>query len=341
MKGVPARWRRAHEAAFYFHDRIVLAMREVHRLGPRIVEVRGPRPANISAEQLLSMDGISLARALGENEKAKKLLLGEVTLALIADALHYICESLYSYEKGKLSVSLSLLRKPMKENLLHLEWIVADDEEFLSAFSSAERKNLSIETITPEQRKRIIRTAIQKTQAAAFEDEEFLFNLRYNKQFNGLEPLWQKAQHLTTTHQSVLTEPENFNFIFANPIQTSKIYDFVAPLYLSLTIHFYDMAGTALERLYPLHQGAREYDTMCKVAALSFANGKYGPVKAGFREVIDLCRTHLKCACGGKLEITPTTFSRALFAGEVYCGDCGGAGKFDLFELMGLDRRAA
>lgn len=340
MHGIPKHLRRTHEATFYFHDRIVQAMKEVDSFGPRTFAIHAPTPKHLTTEDLEEMDAISLARAIGEGEKAKKLLLGECVLALTADALNYICESLFSYEKGKISVSLSLLRKPMKENLLFLEWILADEDDFFRAFGASDRKELSIERLSPQRRKEIISSALTKVSDPTFRDETFLFDIRYNKGFNGLEPLWQKSQHLTTTqHASVLTEVENLNFIFANPDNVRGIYDAVAPLYLSLVIHFYDVAGRAIQRLYHRHYGAHAYDQMCKAAALALATKRYDGIRTAFGAAIKLCKAHLKCECGGTPEITPTTFARALFANELYCSACGDSGPIDLYDLMGFSKQ--
>lgn len=340
MHGIPPHLRRIHEVTFYFHDRVVQAMKEVDSFGHRTFKFTARNLRDFTQEELAAMDGITLARAFGQEELAKTVLLSECVLGLTADALNYICESLFCYEKGKIGVSLSLLRKPMKENLLLLEWILADEDDYFRAFGSADRKDLSIEKITPERRKEIIASALAKVTDAAFSDAGFLYDLRYNKGFNGLEPLWQKAQHLTTTqHPSVLTEPENLNFIFANPGNIRGIYEFVARLYLSLVIHFYDIAGRAIQRLYSRHGGAHAYDQMCKAAALAFATKNYGVLRRVFGEAIDLCKECMRCECGGVPEITPTTFARALFANEFYCSSCGESGPVDLYELMGFAKQ--
>ncbi|MFZ2031426.1 MAG: hypothetical protein WAU68_14025 [Vitreimonas sp.] len=340
MKGIPEHLQQAHEAAFYFHDRMVAAIREVDALGPRTFKFTVKKKAEIPVEQLMALDGISFARAIGESDNAQRLLVGECVLALTADALNYICESLFNYEKGKIGVSLSLLRKPLKENLLHLEWILADDSDFFAAFSSENRRRLNIDSITPERRCEIIQAALQKVQHSAFEDADFLYRVRYDKGFNGLEPLWQKAQHLITTrHASVLTEVENFNFIFATPDNIRGIYEHVSALYLMLIVHFYDVASATLQRTYSRHAGAQDYDEMCKAAALGLAVGGVEALEETFGEAARLCSDNLACSCGAKLDITAATFARALFANEFRCGTCTNPHSIDLYETMGFAKR--
>lgn len=295
MVGVPEHLRLLHEATFYFHDRIVQAMKEIDSSGPRSFSVTIPPDFNFTEDELRAMDGITMARAAGAADVAKKALIGDTILALVADALNYMCEALFSYERGKISVSLSLMRKPLKENLLFLEWILADEDDFFRAFGSEDRKDLSIERLSPERRKEIIQAALQKVDGPTFHDAGHLFDLRYNKAVNGLEPLWQKAQHLTTTqHSNLLTEAENLNFIFANPENIAGIYEHVARMYLMLVLHFYDVAGTALQRTYARDPGIQMVDQLCKTAALAIAADK-GELDDIFAEPVSLCKEHVRC----------------------------------------------
>lgn len=335
MAGVPEHLRLIHEATFYFSDRVGHAMSEISSFGPRSFAVSLPPDFSLTEEQARAMDGITLARAAGADAQAKTALLGDCVLALIADALSYISEALFSYEKGKISVSLSLMRKPLKENLLLLEWILADEDGFFQAFGSEDRKVLSLAKLTPERRKEIIQAALQRIEGATFEDAGALFDLRYNKAFNGLEPLWQKAQHLTTTqHSNLRTETENLNFIFANPDNIAGIYARVAPIYLLLVLHFYDVALAALQRTYERDPAIHSVDQMAKAAALAMAHGNAHLLEDVFGGAVELCRGGVRCECGAVPDISTATFSRALFAKELPCSACGGVTPFNLYELM-------
>lgn len=43
-------------------------------------------------------------------------------------------ESISCAQRGKVSVAYSLLIKPLRDNLLYLEWLLADKEEFYQNF---------------------------------------------------------------------------------------------------------------------------------------------------------------------------------------------------------------
>lgn len=335
MVGIPPHLRLLHELTFSFHDRVVQAMKEVDDFGPRAYEVKVPPELDLTAEDVRSLDGVALARAAGAHDTAKNMLLGECILALIADALNFICEALFSYEKGKITVSLSLMRKPMKENLLFLEWILQDEDDFFRALGSEDREELGIERLPPERRRQIIEGALKRIDGAVFTDAQALYDLRYDKASNGLEPLWQKAQHLTTTrHANLRTEVENLNFIFATPDNIAGIYEHVGPSYFLLVLHFYEVALTALQRTYEVDPNIRTIEKLARTAAVVMARGQSQSLDETFREVARLCVGYVTCECGGAPQITGETFARALFSRELPCSVCGGATPFDLYSLM-------
>ena len=245
-------------------------------------------------------------------------------------------EALFTYEKGKIRVSLSLLRKPMKENLLYLEWILADENDFMAAFANQNRKALSVESLTPDRRRELITGAIAKCANTSFLDPAALYDMRYNKAAAfGLEPLWQKAQHLITTHGAyLLTETENFNFIFIKPDEQERIYERVAIFYFMLTIHLYDVVTAALARSYELHRGAQQYDALCKLAAMSIARENFEDFGRVAKPLIETLNDLLSCDCGGKFEVSATAFAKSLFCDKLRCTTCGEEDEINLFENL-------
>ncbi len=139
---------------------------------------------------------------------------------LLADFCDFAFEALNCSEKGKLTVSFALLRKPFQETLFFLEWLFADPTEFMGRFMSKglpfaagakllERKKLLIFEVAKKIRSKI--------ELIPVFDPEFIYELRYDSNFSySLDPVFQKATHLITTVSLYKTEEQNFNFIFSN-----------------------------------------------------------------------------------------------------------------------------
>jgi hypothetical protein len=140
-----------------------------------------------------------------------------VCRALIFDLVEFATEAIRCTIRGPLTVAMALLRKPFKENLFYLEWLLADPKDFFSKFTRGDVAALNLGKVEPARKVEIIRAAMGETPYRQWIEPEFLYELRFEKQTNiGLEPMWQKANHLITTQGVLSTEPENFNFVFSN-----------------------------------------------------------------------------------------------------------------------------
>jgi len=167
----------------------------------------------------------------------------QICVALLSDLCHFVYEALECSSKGKLTVTYALLRKPFKDNLFYLEWLLAKPQDFFQRFHFNDIRNLAISgsrSITPKKKKEIIGQAINKTKYGQWVDPEFIYQLRYNKKVHyGMERLWQKANHLITTFKFLETEEKNFNFVFsddtAHKLQWDYLYSFL-PILLFHTL---------------------------------------------------------------------------------------------------------
>ena len=160
----------------------------------------------------------------GYTEQANELTYKQVFVATLSDFCHFVHTALICSEKRKLTVTYSLLRKPFKDNLLILEWLLADPTTFLNKFNSKEiTGDLAIDRMRPNEKIEIVKSALDKIQYS-LHSADFLYNIRYNKQVDyGLERLWQKANHIITSSNYVQTEEGNLNFIFSgNEAHTSQ-----------------------------------------------------------------------------------------------------------------------
>ncbi|SOD55339.1 hypothetical protein [Pseudoxanthomonas wuyuanensis] len=224
----------SHNFCFFLHDQLVAAL----QLGEeaKIFDVE------LISDQKISegLTGESLFEWLDDNGHQSVILdmyYRQITAALLADMLHFLYEALRCSEKGKITVSFALLRKPLKENLFYLEWLLADPSDMLAAFKDDRPSAKSVRLLTDVRKKEIIRLAVEKTSMGHWLDSELIYDLRYNKRFSsGFEDLFQKANHLVTSFKALETEPANFNFVFsddhARQSQWNGLYSYLPPLLL-------------------------------------------------------------------------------------------------------------
>jgi hypothetical protein len=207
-----------YKYCMFLHDRLaeVIYIGEQYRLFDVKISI------NQDSQNLMELkqNGNSLEwlQKNGYKKELNEIIVKQVFVALLSDFCHYIFEALNNSYKGKLSVSFTLLRKPLKEDLFVFEQLLLNKEKFNEEFSIDEQYiDLANDKIRPEDKKDIIRKVIMKLEIQNLINEEFIYDIRYNKQKDySFEPIWQKATHLITTCKHFMTEKGNLNFIFSN-----------------------------------------------------------------------------------------------------------------------------
>jgi len=218
MDLLPEKYKFSHTFCFFLHDQIVDALKSGESANIFHHQVK------MEPNEIEAIDGLKGDELLTwlENNGRKEIVLAlyykQICAALVSDMLHFIHEALQCSRKGKLTVSYALLRKPFKENLFYLEWLLGDTGGFLSRFDAGDIKKLSINTaLTEQERIKIISKAIEETELGGLLSAEFLYELRFDKKSDfGFESYFQQANHLVTTFRFLETEGQNFNFVFSD-----------------------------------------------------------------------------------------------------------------------------
>lgn len=197
-----------------------------HRWIP--AEGDGFPPEGLSGEELMEW-----LECNGQKDVVYVLYYKQICAAILSDMLNFIYEALSCSAKGKLTVAYALLRKPLKENLFYLEWLLAEPSEMLAVFDGESLRARSVDkSFDPAKKVEVISKALQATERGHWIDAKFIYDLRYNKEFSaGMEPLFQKANHLITSFRFMETERSNFNFVFSDEhswqSQWERIYSFL------------------------------------------------------------------------------------------------------------------
>lgn len=216
---LPQEHRFSYDYAMYLHDQLarLLVYGESHGKFHAQFSFRSEEDArhfskNPEVEIFDWLEERDYSDVLGE------LLLKSLFPALLSDFCHFVYEALTCARTMKLTVAYALLRKPLRENLLYLEWLLADPEDLLNTFYNEESVELSFTRIgDPSRVRSAIEAAVVSLPHCSHFDPDWLYDLRYNKQAHySFDALCNKAIHLVTTRESIRTEKQNFNFIFSD-----------------------------------------------------------------------------------------------------------------------------
>lgn len=155
----------------------------------------------------------------------------DLSMRLLGDFLNYIHESLVCLEKGKLTVCCDLLRKPFKDNLFYLEWLLYDDKELVDKLHHKDAITYALDKIPKWKKQKIISYNVKHNNymKVLYEESNLsmdLYDIRYNYNAdNSMQLLWNKATHLVTTFNRIKTN--DFNFIYNNKKEFMEIWDYL------------------------------------------------------------------------------------------------------------------
>ncbi|TPK71893.1 hypothetical protein [Mesorhizobium sp. B2-4-17] len=198
MANIPPQFHAHHELCFHIYDNIGGMLAELEGADYRrySFQLQGEHEVEALKNSPNIMEFLANS---GRMDIAQKSTVGELNLALYADLLHFVFESLRSLEKSKFTVAYATLRKPLQENLLYAAWLVADEDEFFRRMKDAPADKLTRSMLSPEEHKEIFRKAIHNMKESGAFDEDVLYDFIYDKNSNaGLAVLMNKANHLVT-----------------------------------------------------------------------------------------------------------------------------------------------
>jgi hypothetical protein len=323
LRHIPYDLRVVHEYCFFLHDECVRILKEYENAEAHLVTVQFPsKLASDEFQKLASTDPIEALRAAGHPNEAKRVILNQITMRLTSDCLHHIFEGLSCLEKRKVIVALNLLRKPFKDNLIYLAWILGDEDEFFHVFTSGNPEKLAQKQVG-NIRTSIFSKALAKTEIGSWMDADLLNELIYNRKSDwSLEKLFQRAVHLITiANVELRTEPENFNFIFKDPRDNDvyeRIYDNAPYILLFLTHVILEL----FDRMRNMDEGSR-LSTITRTI-LGFTLLTSEDTTSVQDKLKNMLGNEVKCEyCHSQLSVTRYNAIRILITESFRCTSCG------------------
>ncbi len=247
LSRIPPQYRFAHRFTFYLHD--YLADVVIHGEGSEIFDYEFDG-RGLALDEIDRDDPLNWLLANGFEKEAGEIALRQCFVALLSDSCHHIYESLVNMEKSKFNVALTLLRKPIKDNLFYFEWFLAEPGELLSRFLSQEVKTYDVSRMEPADKKRILDKAQALCGSTEYLAQDQLYGFRYDRKSSfGLSRFCDQAIHLVTNNANYETERQNFNMIFRGSEIPSWKFDLVYSTLPLILMHTVDVVQALLSRI--------------------------------------------------------------------------------------------
>jgi hypothetical protein len=267
-------------------------------------------------------NAIAAMLELGFHAEAKRVMLNTITMAMVSDCAHHIYEALSCFEKRKAVPAFNLLRKPLVDSLTYLSWMVANEDEFYTEFTSGDPIKITQKKIG-NRRREIFNAAIKKTELAdVINIDNIVSDIFDPGKGDGIYRYLQHAVHLVTVERiEIKTSPENFNFIFKHPFD-DDVYEVLYSVLPAILLYMTHTIMTLYERVKPMDPGAKEALVFRTTNAYRFLCHDKGPAL-----LADIMGRELsprfKCGvCDTSLYVTEYNVTRLLLTDSFRCTKC-------------------
>ncbi|MBX9905930.1 MAG: hypothetical protein K2Y31_16390 [Burkholderiales bacterium] len=333
---MPAETRLAHEYCFFLHDECVRMLVEYEKAKASDVEVQFKDKAESKKFSKIAKENnaITALRVLDRGSEARRVVLNTITMAMVSDCAHHLYESLRCFEKRKFVPAFNLLRKPLLDSLMYLSWMVADEDDFYTAFSSGDPTQIN-QKIIGNRRKEIIEKALGKTELTnTIQSDDIVSTVFDSRNENGLYGLFQHAVHLITVDRiEIKTAPENFNFIFKHPFD-DDIYETLYATLPTVLLYMAHLVMLLFDQIKPMDADSKNAFALRTINGYRFIQSEENAIILA--EAMGTALSPIiKCeTCGTALKVTLHNAARLLFTDTYRCSHCGKNSPFPLSSIL-------
>jgi len=337
---IPERYWPHHEFCFFLHDQMLQLLRQyegsdIHNIVVKAFEGVLSEMEFPATENEVEVDFLDLLKKHGMVKQYKHHIVSHVVLALTADLLNFLYEALACFEKRKFAVGFSLLRKPLKENLLFLAWLLGNEDDFIARFERDTYTTLN--GMSPERREQLLSDAIQRlaTKEGFASDllEAMIFSKTHERSF---EPVWQRATHLITSQGALLrTEDLNLNFIF-HDVGSDGFFDLLYSNLPFVMLFAIQLSLECFSRIVPANELTTSHLILSSMGAYESLFGAKGKRKVGVTSTLRRALgSFMKCVhCGAPYRLTKDNAVAMYLRETLQCGKCRLAAPFPLYWLL-------
>ncbi|MBN6534182.1 hypothetical protein JZM39_00175 [Acinetobacter pittii] len=336
IENIPDYYIASHEYIFFLHDHCAKLLVEfdksnISELGldyllDKYEEKTGSSPLDI-------IDVLTFYKKNNLDAPYYHFLTSKLLIGLVGDLLHFIYESLKCFEKRKFSVAYSLLRKPLKENLIFICWLFNNHENFIELFEQETHKSLN--NLREAKIKMILKETINNLPLPEMFDFEILYNMIFSKQLStGLETPCQRATHLITSQGEFLkTKERSINSIFDDPFDDSY-YDSMhicLPYIMLFTTH---VIVEAFNNLIKLNNNTYQHLLLVSIASYEnlYIDGRKRKLTKSLSRNF---KSFLGCIhCKKTIKIQKENALRMFMLNQLFCNHCYMYSDFPFYWLI-------
>jgi hypothetical protein len=246
---LPRQYHEAHNLAVLMYDQLVEILDESNLAYALTLKTTTTYKESHKRVEDMQDEKLHVLDWLVENGMKAELtetLTKHLVRSITGDITHFLHDSLNAAKKGKLSVAYALLRKPFTDELLILEQLLGDNNEFIDRFYLQGDPKLYDPGLKakPKDNLTIIKAAVSKLTSNYNIDAQDIHDVRYDKACDsGINGISNKALHIVTSDRNYKTQEQNLNFIFAQYDDLMSMWEhyyYIVPYLLKYTVDVID-----------------------------------------------------------------------------------------------------
>lgn len=211
-ENLPKEFLQKHELLLFFNDILadILMKANEYDLSAKKIELHEGKVLPNEKENI-----IDWLIENGYKTEAYASTKAHVFFSILTDFIYYMHESISCSERGKVTVAYSISRKPIKDNLFYLAWLLSDSDELITSILNEKPQEFDVSKIDIKVKEEIFRNAGLKINFPV--DTDLLVDVIYKKDSpRGLSKIWDQSLHIITANKRYPTSVGNLNFIFAD-----------------------------------------------------------------------------------------------------------------------------
>lgn len=277
------------------------------------------------------IDVLDILKAHKKNDELVEVLTKHLTLGILNDMINFLYEAINIAKKGKMPVAYALLRKPFTDELLILEQLLVDKEDFINRFYHEGDIKKYDPSDSGLDKKTIIRSAVSCININVMYDADFIYKLRYDKEMNaGINGITNQALHVVTGHSKYRTANQNLNFVFSNEDDTNTQWEHFYTAVPMLLMYTTSVADKILFQYIDDFENRLFYKNLKRVLAYLMVYSKSSPKKTKiFYRELGKCFTNECTICKNKNELVQADFGLFFYQGIFLCSNCFNPIMFD------------
>ncbi len=326
MHRLPERYTGRHEYAVTLYNQILTLFKSIEKSNALRTNLEAMPSADREGLRTLKDDALrEWLLAHGYADAVYRADYRHSLATILTDALQFLLTALNSAEKGQLDVAYLLLRKPLRDELFYLEYLLAFPEEFLAFFNDpagAEKLAFEERALSKYKIVSVIEAALKQIGIPLF-TAQGLYDLRFNTEDPScFDRYYDQSNSLTVRRRYVADGNGSIGFDLSDEeTRTARwdhFYRHVPPLMLymfSLVSKIVD-AVAKLPKYWPLLQARY-------LLSLVYAtNGNdFLVIRDHFREIFDGIRGTCD-ACGETVAYDEKQFLQFAKTFSLKCQSC-------------------